>query len=88
MSDPSNPSNPSNPITEPKRRPSQVRRAGEGLLVAGLGAAAWVLFFLISSLVHIRFLPLPVIGLLMIAAGLYWAFSRDRHGTGSGGADS
>lgn len=71
-------SDPSNPITEPKRPPSRSKRVAEGLLVAGLGVGAWVLFFVINSLIHVRFLPLPVIGLLMIAAGLFWAFSRDK----------
>lgn len=72
----------SNPLTEPKRLPSAGRRAAEGLLAISLGIGAWVLFFLIDALVHVRFLPLPVIGLLLIAAGLYQVFARsDSHPT-------
>lgn len=67
----------SNPITISKRLPSRGKRAAEGLLAIGLGVGAWALFFLINALVRVRFLPLPVVGLLLIAGGLYQSFTRD-----------
>lgn len=72
---------PSNPITEPKRLPSRGKRVRDGLLTATLGVGAWVLFFVVNALIHVRFLPLPVVGLLMIGAGLIWAFAPDSGAT-------
>lgn len=72
---------PSNPVTEPKKLPSRGERTVEGLSIAAFGVGAWLLFFLIRAVIHVRFMILPVAGLLMIGAGLYYAFSRDESPT-------
>lgn len=48
-----------------------------GLSGLGLGAAALLVFWLVQTYLYVRIIPLAVIGILAILAGIFMFFSKE-----------